>query len=138
MWLILSIGAAVTAALMTIVAKIGLKDIDPTLATGIRSLFMFLFMAVVVIATGKIKMLDGIDHKAVWVIVISALFGALSWLFYFLALRVAPASKVAAIDKLSLIFVVVFSVLFLADKLTPKLAAGGILATIGIILIALA
>ncbi len=137
MWLLFALLAAVTAALMTIVAKIGLKGIDPTFATGVRSAFMFLFMACIVVVSGKLKAIATLDQKSFWIIVASAIFGALSWLFYFLALRDASASKVAAIDRLSLIFVILFSVLFLADKLTPKLALGSVFATIGIILIAL-
>jgi len=137
MWLLFAILAAITAAVMTIIAKVGLGSIDPTLATAIRSFVMFIFMAGVTFAFGKFKGIEQLDNKAFWIIVISAIFGALSWLFYFLALKEAPASKVAAIDRLSLIFVIVFSVLFLAEKLSPQLAVGGVLATIGIILIAL-
>ncbi len=116
MWLLFALLAAVTAALMTIVAKIGLKGIDPTLATGIRSALMFFCMAMIVIATGKFKGIAMIEQKSFWIIVASAIFGAFSWLFYFLALRDASASKVAAIDRLSLIFVILFSVLFLARE----------------------
>lgn len=138
MWLIFAILAALTAALMTIVGKIGLKGVDPTLATGIRSFFMFGLMLTIVLATGKLKGVAGLDQKALIAILISAVFGALSWLFYFLALRDGATSKVAAIDRLSLIVVILLSVIFLAEKLTWKLAAGGIMATIGILLIALA
>jgi len=138
MWLLFATLSALTAALMTIAGKIGLKDVDPTLATGMRSLFMFLLMAGIVLVSGKMKGLAQIDHKGFYIILISAVFGALSWLFYFLALRSGTASKVAAIDRLSLILVIVISVLFLAEKLSIKLALGSIMATIGIVLIALA
>lgn len=138
MWLLFSILSALTAAIMTVVAKVGLKHVDPTLATGVRSAIMFVFMVLIVAATGKLKGLSILDGKAVWIIAVSALFGALSWLFYFLALKDGAASKVAAIDRLSLILVIIFSVAFLAEKLSWKLATGGLLATIGIILIALA
>jgi transporter family protein len=138
MWLVFAILSALTAALMTIVAKVGLKGVDPTFATGIRSLVMFLFMGSVVVLGGKFKSAAVLDQKSFWIIVASAVFGALSWLFYFLALRDASASKVAAIDRGSLLVVILFSVLFLAEKLSLKLALGGLFATIGIVLIALA
>lgn len=138
MWLLFATLSAITAALMTIAGKIGLKNVDPTLATGVRSLFMFLLMAGIVLVSGKIKGLEQIDGKGFYIILISSVFGALSWLFYFLALRTGTASKVAAIDRLSLILVIVISILFLAEKLSIKLALGSILATIGIVLIALA
>jgi transporter family protein len=137
MWLIFAILAAITAALMTIVGKVGLKGVDPTLATGIRSLFMFGLMVVIVLASNKLKGLAAIDQKSLIAIFISAVFGALSWLFYFLALRDGATSKVAAVDRLSLIIVILLSVVFLAEKLTWKLAAGGLMATLGILLIAL-
>lgn len=138
MWLLFAFLAALAAAFMSIVAKFGLRQIDPTFATGIRSAFMFLFMAIVVVASGKLKGFATLDHKALWAIILSAIFGALSWLFYFFALRDASASKVAAIDRLSLVFVIFFSVLFFSETLSWKLVTGGILATVGIFLISIA
>ena len=137
MWPLYALLASVTAAIMTIVGKIGLKGVDSTLATGVRSLFMFLFMAIVVVATGKLKGLDQIHRSALIAIIISAVFGALSWLFYFLALRDGSASRVSAIDRTSVVFVIVLSTLFLAEKLTWKLAVGGLLVAAGAILVAI-
>ena len=137
MWALYALLAAITAALMTIIGKIGLKNIDPTLATGIRSLFMFVFMAMVVFFTGKLKGIGGIDRNALITIIASAVFGALSWLFYFLALRDGTASRVAAIDRTSIVFIILMSALFLAEKLTWKIAAGGLFVAIGAILIAI-
>jgi bacterial/archaeal transporter family protein len=137
MWPLYALLAAVTAAIMTIVGKVGLKGVDPTLATGIRSLFMFIFMTAVVLLTGKLKGAHTLDQKAIWTIAISAIFGALSWLFYFLALRDGSASRVAAIDRTSMVFVIILSTLFLAEKLTWKLALGGLLVAAGAILVAI-
>lgn len=138
MWAIYAILGAIAAAFMTILGKIGLKGVDATFATGIRSFFMFAFMMAVLGATGRFRMLPTLDATAIWFIIGSAVFGALSWLFYFIALSQEQSSKVAALDRLSLIMVIVFSVLVLAEKLTWKLAVGGILASVGIVLIALA
>ncbi len=138
MWLLFALLSAITAALMTIIGKVGIKNLDTTFATGIRSLIMFVFMSIVVIASSKLKHLAVLDRKSVSIIAISAVFGAASWFFYFLALKNAPATKVAAIDRLSLVFVIIFSVLFLSQKLNATLAIGTLLATIGILLITLA
>jgi len=138
MWLIFAILSAVTAALMTLVGKIGLKGVDPTLATGIRSFFMFGLMVIIVLASNKLKGLNGLDQKALVSIIVSAVFGAFSWLFYFLALRDGSATHVAAIDRLSLVFVVALSAFVLSEKLTWLHGVGSLLATAGIILIALA
>ena len=102
---------------MTIVAKVGLKGIDPTFATGIRNFFMFLFMLGLITFTGKLKGFNTLDTNAVLTIIISAVFGALSWLCYFLALRkTGDATKVAALDRLSLAFILVLSIAFLAEN----------------------
>ncbi len=136
MWPIYAGLSAITAALMTIVGKLGLKGIDPTLATGIRSFFMFVFMAMVVFATGKFSGFDKLDRNAVIAIIVSAVFGASSWLFYFLALKDGSATRVAAIDRTSIVFVIILSTLFLAEKLTIKVAVGGLLIALGAILVA--
>lgn len=137
MWILYALGAAITAALMTIVGKIGLKNIDPTFATGIRSFFMFVFMVMVVGFSGKMKNFSTLDKNALLAIIVSAVFGALSWLFYFLALKDGSANKVAAIDRTSIVFIILLSTLFLADKLTIKTAIGGLLIAAGAIAIIL-
>lgn len=135
MWLLYALGSAVTAALMTIVGKIGLKNIDPTFATGIRSFFMFVFMVLIVLASGKIKGFSTLDKNSLLAIIVSAIFGALSWLCYFLALKTGSANRVSAIDRTSIVFIIALSALFLAEKLTWKVAIGGILISLGAILI---
>lgn len=136
-WPLYALLAAITAALMTIVGKVGLKNIDPTFATGIRSFFMFIFMVIVVVVSGKVSNFDKLDRNALLAIIISAVFGAASWLFYFLALKDGSASRVSAIDRTSIVFVIILSTLFLAEKLTLKTAAGGLLIALGAILVAL-
>ncbi len=135
MWLLYALGAAITAAFMTIIGKIGLKGIDPTFATGVRSIVMCVFMVLVVLLSGKIKHISSLDKNALIAIVVSAVFGALSWLFYFLALRDGSANRVAAIDRTSIVFIILLSALFLAEKLTIKTAIGGLLIALGAIAI---
>lgn len=136
MWIFFGLLSAVTAALMTICAKIGLKNIDPTLATAVRSGIMFVFMIFVAIFSGKIQHIGEFDARAWRWIVAAGLFGALSWLFYFVGLEQTSASKLAALDRLSLPLIIVFSVFLLSEKLSWPLAIGGAFVTIGAILIA--
>ncbi len=138
MWIVYGLLAATTAALMTILGKIGLKNMDPTLATGIRSFFMFLFMMGVVLSSGKLKGIDQLTGKDLGFIIAAAACGAASWLFYFLGLRMTSASKLASLDRLSLPLIILFSLLLLGETFSWKLVGGGILVTIGAILIALA
>lgn len=97
---------------------------------------MFLFMATIVIATGKIKGWNTLAFKDVSTIVVAALFGALSWLFYFLGLKATTASKLASLDRLSLPFIIIFSLLILGEAFSWRLLFGGGLITAGAILIA--
>ena len=87
--------------------------------------------------SGKLKGFETLNKTAFLTIVISAVFGALSWLFYFLALRDGSASRVAAIDRTSIVFIIALSTLFLAEKLTWKVGLGGLLIAIGAILVAI-
>lgn len=138
MWIVYGLLSAVTAALMTIAGKLGLKQVDPTVATAVRSAFMCLFMVGVIVASGKTKEVSHIAGKEYAWIAMAAVFGALSWLFYFLGLKAASASKLASLDRLSLPFIILLSVLFLGEQLSWRLATGGLLVTLGALLIATA
>lgn len=138
MWIVYGLLSALTAALLTVTGKAGLKTVDPTVATAVRSLFMFVFMAGIVLATGKTKLLSAINGKGFWIIALAAVFGALSWLFYFLGLKETTSSKLASLDRLSLPIIIVLSVIFLGETLNWKLALGGVLVTIGAIFVAIA
>lgn len=136
MWIIYGLLAAVTAALTTICGKIGLKQVDPTLATGVRSAIMFAFMAAVLLATKKIALISTLDGRAWRWIIAAGIFGALSWLFYFLGLQHTSAPKLAALDRLSLPLIILFSIVMLSEKVSLPTIAGGALVTIGAIMIA--
>jgi transporter family protein len=137
MWLVFALLSAVFASLVSIFAKLGLKNVDSTLATGIRSVIMALFMVGVVIATDKLKSgsLQNIEPKDWLLIILSGVAGAVSWIFYFSALRDGEASKVAPLDKLSLVFVVVFAALFLKEKLELTGIIGVVLMSVGAVLL---
>jgi transporter family protein len=135
-WIILALLSALFAALVAIFGKIGLGDIDTTLATTIRSIIMALFLVVLAISLGKFN-LDKIEGKMLLFIALSGIAGALSWLFYFGALKLGPPVGVAAIDRLSLVFVLILTVLFLGESLTWKMGVGVALILFGSILLVL-
>ncbi len=136
-WIIFALLSAVTAALVAIFGKIGISGIDSTLATTVRAIIMALFLIIVSLVLGKFELLKTINSKTFTFIILAGIAGALSWLFYFLSLKLGPASGVAALDRLSVVFVLIFSVLFLAEKLTLYKLLGAILITIGAILMIL-
>jgi len=138
-WLIFAILSALTAALVAIFGKIGLEGIDTNTATMIRAGIMFAILVLVILLTGKVDQISTIfsNQRALFYIFLSSLAGALSWIFYFIALKLGKASQVAPIDRLSIVFVIIFAVLILGEKITEKIAIGTALMAIGAILIVL-
>jgi transporter family protein len=116
-WLLWAVAAAVFAALMTIFAKIGLSGIDSDAAQLIRTAIVLPLIAVLVLATGKWKEIPDWSGR-VWLYVnLSGLATGASWLCYFRALSVGDASRVAAVDKLSVVLVAVIAVTMLHERL---------------------
>jgi transporter family protein len=138
-WLILALLSAVTASLVAIFGKIGLEGVDSNTATMIRAGIMFFVLVLVILFTGKLSEISSVaaDRSALFYIILSGIAGALSWLFYFGALKIGEASRVASIDRLSIVFVVILAALVLAEKVTPKIAAGISMMVVGAILVAL-
>jgi len=137
-WLIYALLSAVAAALVAIFGKIGLKDIDANSATAIRAVIMALFLLGVVIVQGKFMQLGEIfaQRKAMAFIVLSGAAGALSWLFYFLALKGGKVSQVGPIDKLSVVLAVLLAFFFLGEKISWVNALGVAMIAGGAILVA--
>jgi len=139
MWLLYAFLSAITAALVAVFGKIGLKNIDPTLATAVRSIIMAGFLVITSFFLRKFQgfSLDSFSSRDWLWIILSAVAGALSWLFYFVALKTGLASKVVVIDRLSLVFVLVLAAVFLGESLGWKSVLGGTLMVAGAILISL-
>jgi len=136
-WTIYALLSAVFAALVAIFGKMGLKNIDSTLATTIRSIVMAVFLIITAFSLGKFNFINTIDNKALLFIILSGVAGAMSWLFYFLAIKLGPVTAVAAIDRTSIVFVFVLSILFLSESLTVLKSIGAVAIVIGAILMAL-
>lgn len=138
-WLVYALLSAITAAAVAILGKIGLQQLDANTATAIRAVIMAVFLVGVVIVQGKFQLVQTIvqDKKAIFVIALSGIAGALSWLFYFMAIKVGKVSQVAPIDKLSVVFAVVFAVILFGEKISLWAGVGVALIAIGAILVAL-
>lgn len=136
-WFVLAILDAFFAALVAIFAKVGLQGVDPDVATAMRAIIMAVFIVGFVIALGKGSKLTQLTNKDLFFIVLSGVAGAISWLLYFAALKMGDASKVAPVDRASLLFVLVLSALLLGEKITLKTAISGTLIFIGVLLLAI-
>lgn len=138
-WLYYALLGAICAALATIFAKIGLRGMDSLTVTGIRSTIMTGLILVFLLAlfmTGSWRP-QAISGKAWMYVFLSGAAGAASWIFFFKALRLGEASKVAFIDRSSVLFVLLMSILFLGEKPAPLKIVGGLAIFIGLILISI-
>jgi transporter family protein len=139
-WLIFALLSAVFAALVAIFGKIGLQNLDSHTATTIRAIVMAVFLILVILIEGKLHDFKTIiiNNKAMFYIVLSGIAGALSWLFYFVALKGAKVSQIVPIDRLSVVFALLLAFIFLGEKVSWQSWVGTGLIVVGGVLIALA
>ena len=136
MWLTYAFLSALFAALTAILAKIGIKDVDSNLATAIRTVVILIFAVGIVLFQGSYKQLSAVSRYTFIFLILSGIATGLSWLFYFRALQLGEASRVAPIDKLSLVFTIILAFVILKEKITFSVILGSILMTAGAIIIA--
>ena len=128
---------AVFAAATALLAKVGVANVDSNLATAVRTSVVVVFAWAIAIGLGKHGEMRDLDRRTVLFLTLSGLATGLSWLCYFRALQLGPASRVAPLDKLSVPLVMVFAWLMLGEKLTPAVLTGGLLITAGAIVMVL-
>lgn len=116
-WKVFAVSAAMFAGMTAVLAKIGLQNIPSNLATLIRTMVIIVFLAALVWARHEWKNPLLLDRHGLVFLVLSGLTTGLSWICYYRALQLGPASLVAPIDKLSLVFAIILSVLFLGERL---------------------
>ncbi|MCU7496350.1 MAG: EamA family transporter [Ignavibacteria bacterium] len=131
MWWLYAILSALFAALTTIFGKMGVKDIDSTLATAIRTVVVLILAWTIVFFRSSMQDVTLISRRSFLFLVISGLCTGASWLCYYRALQEGNASSVAAIDKTSLPMIFILSALILSEPLTLKTAVAGILIVAG-------
>ena len=138
-WLIYALLSALCAAFVSIFGKVGVAGLDSGAATAVRAVIMAVFLVGVVIAEGHTADLPQVfaDKKALLFVALSGIAGALSWLFYFMALKDGAVTQVAPIDKLSVVFAVLIAVLIFGERVSfmhgvaiAMIAAGGLLLAI--------
>lgn len=136
-WLTWSLLSALFAAATAILAKLGVKGVDANVATAVRTSVVVLFTWLLAYIGDQPASFQTFSRKTWLFLVLSGLATGLSWLCYFHALQVGPASRVAPIDKLSVALVILFAALFLGERLTWAKGGGGLLIVAGAIVIAL-
>jgi Predicted membrane protein len=131
MWKTYAILSAVFAALTAIFAKIGIKGINSDLATAIRTTVILFITWGIVICGRHLPEIKDLSRNTWVFLVLSGISTGLSWLFYFKAIQLGDVSRVAPIDKLSVVFVIILSCLFLKEALTLRIVVGGLLIAAG-------
>jgi transporter family protein len=139
-WALLS---AVFAAATALLAKLGVAHVDSNLAMALRTSVVVVFAWGIALALGKPGLgfmgeIRSLDQRTILFLTLSGVATGLSWLCYFRALQLGPASRVAPLDKLSVPLVMVFAWLLLGEKLTAPVIAGGMLITAGAMIMVLA
>jgi transporter family protein len=135
-WFFWAILSAVFAALTAIFAKVGLKGVDSDLATLIRTVIIMAVLAGFVYFTGKWRNPLQLSSKTWTFLVLSGLATGASWVCYFRALKAGDASKVAPVDKLSVLLVVVFAFLFLSERPSVREWIGILMVGVGVLILA--
>ena len=123
-WILYALISAAAAALTAILAKIGVEGVPSTLATAIRTLVIVVFAWMMVLGLGEQSRLATVSRRSLVFLLLSGAATGVSWLAYFRALQLGPASKVAPIDKLSLPITILLAVVYLGEPLTWRLGIG--------------
>lgn len=131
MWIIFALLSAVFAALTSILAKIGIENVNSNLATAIRTIVVLVMAWGMVFITGTQKGIADISTKGWIFLILSGIATGLSWLCYYKALQMGEASKVVPIDKFSVVISMVLAFVVLKEAVTMKTILGGIFITVG-------
>lgn len=135
MWWIYALLSAFFAALTAILAKVGIRNVNADLATGIRTIVILLVTWTIVFMRGATSSFHTLTKNNLLFICLSGIATGLSWVFYFKALQLGQVSKVASVDKLSVALAIVLAVVFLGEVLTWKTAIGALLIVAGTIVL---
>ena len=136
-WMVYALLSAVFASLTAILAKFGLQEIDADLGNAIRTAFVFVFVTANYFLRQTSKDFSQLTSKIVGFLFLSACATALSWIFYYRAMKFGNVSYVAAIDKGSIVLTILLAFLILKEPLTPKLIIGGLMVAAGLVVITL-
>ena len=136
-WICWALLSAVFAAATALLAKVGVAHVDSNLAMALRTTVVVVFAWGIVLALGKHGEMRSLDRRTVLFLALSGIATGLSWLCYFRALQLGPASRVAPLDKLSVPLVMIFAWLLLGEKLNAAAIVGGVLITAGAVVMVL-
>jgi transporter family protein len=133
-WQMYALVSAIAAGATAVLAKVGIEGVPSNLATAIRTVVILVFVSGIVAARGEHRALAAVSPRALLFLVLSGCATGLSWLAYFRALQMGPASRVAPIDKLSLAVTLILAAAFLGERIPLRVAGGVALMILGALL----
>lgn len=136
-WVLFAVASAFFAGLTAILAKMGVEGVDSNLAMLVRTAVILVIAAMVVVATKSWQSPWNLPGRTIVLLVLSGLATGASWLCYFRALQLGPASKVAPVDKLGVVFAVVLAVIFLGEQVSLRMLGGLALIVAGALIVAM-
>jgi transporter family protein len=136
MWLFYALLSALFAAFTAIFAKVGVANINSNLATGIRTIVIFITVWSIIFIKNQTKGIGSLSKQNITFLILSGIATGLSWLFYFKALQTGKVSQVAPVDKLSVSITIILSAIFLNETLTLKTLIGAGLIISGTLILA--
>lgn len=131
-WIIYAIISMIFAGLTSVLAKVGLQNINADLGLGIRTFTIMIIVGFLIFSSNKINDLQYITTKQLFLLILSGITTSISWIFYYRAMKEGTVSYVASIDKASILITLMFSFAFLGEPITPKIIIGGIFIFIGL------
>lgn len=137
MWAVFAVLSAVFAALTSILAKIGIENVDSNLATAVRTVVVVAMSWLMVFITNAQSGLTNISRKSWIFLILSGLATGASWLCYYKAIQMGEVSKVVPIDKMSVVITLILAVVFLHEDFNAKSVIGAVLITIGTLVMVL-
>jgi transporter family protein len=139
MYIIYALLGALMASLGTIFAKLGLKGVDSNLLTAVRGIIMAIIVSITALSLGNLSFgaLNSLSSKQWIFVTLSAVGGALSWIFFYQALAVGPTVAVTVIDKLSIVLTAVLALIVLKEGVTLQTSIGLILVAFGTLLVSI-
>lgn len=138
MWILFALLAALAAAIVVILSKAGIKEVDSSLAFAIQSVLIVIVAWSVVLAQGSLPQLKNIDSRSWIFLIIAGVITTVSSLLSFRALKLGDAAQVSPLERTSLVFAIIFAAIFLKEKITWQIVVGGLLMLAGAIIITLA
>src|SRR5579859_7458250 len=135
-WIFWALLSALFAGVTAVLAKVGVAGVDSNLATAVRTTVVLVFTWAIALATNPVASLGHLSRRTVAFLIFSGVATGLSWLCYFRALQLGQASRVAPVDKLSVVFAIALAALVLGERLTWHHYVGGALIVSGAVLLA--